>query len=754
MNRLSKALTLGLLTSLLGLLISVTPFGALLEENLGLDRLFTLRGARATPLEVALVTLDKESSDIFGLPNQPAKWPRSYHAQLIDNLTQQGARVIAFDLLFEEPRNTADDQRLAQSMRKARNVVLVEALKRETMPQDTGSTITPAMTLERLVPPLPLFSASALATVPFPLPKVPVKVSRFWTFKPGASDAPTLPTTVLQAYALPAYNEFRALLIQANEAYAARLPATPLQDPGLQHLIKTVRELFNQDPALQEKMLGILATSSSANRHLLRALVNMYAGTNHPYLNLYGPPHTVTAIPYHRALSSSQGFKDKAVFVGFSEQRQPEQKDGFYTVFSQDDSGLDISGVEIAATAFANLLENSTVRPVSPAGHLALILLYGLLMGMACRWLPAAFALLASTTLVGGYFAFALYEFSTAAIWLPIAVPLLIQAPAALFTALLWRYIDAIKERRRLRENFGYYVPTNIVDKMSTGNATPGTTGELVHGVCLCTDAEKYTSLSETLPPEQLRTLMNAYYHALFTPVRQHGGMISDVVGDCMLALWTSPTPTTRLHQQACAAALDIETSVAHFNKNLNKPPATLVLPCTSQGSARTATATTLPTRIGMHSGNVMLGNVGAVDHFEYRAVGDIVNTATRIQALNKQLGTKILASHDVLMDINGFLTREMGTFALAGKTQPITVYELMCHEHHATVSQLQIRQRFAEALAAFKDQKWTEAMQGFAATLQLDANDGPAQFYLNLCDSKKNRRRSDKLHGIIPVSR
>ena len=736
MNRLSKALILGLLTSLLGLLVSLTPFGALLEENLGLDRLFTLRGVQTAPSDVVLVTLDKESSDVFGLPNQPAKWPRSTHARLIDNLTQQGARVIAFDLLFEEQRNAADDQRLAQAMRNARNVVLVEALKRETLQQGTAQGTGASMTLERLAPPLPLFSTSALATAPFPLPKVPVKVSRFWTFKPGARDVPTLPTTVLQAYALPAYDEFRTLLIQANPAYAARLAAAPLQDHGLQRLIETVRDLFNQDPALQEKMLGKLATSTSANQHLLRALVTMYSGNSHPYLNLYGPPHTITNIPYHQALSSSQGFKDKVVFVGFSEQRQPEQKDGFYTVFSQDDSGLDISGVEIAATAFANLLEDSTVRPASPTGHIALILIWGLLMGMACRWLPVTIALLTSATLMSSYVAFALYEFSTAAVWLPIAVPLLIQAPAALFIALLWRYIDAIKERHRLRDTFSYYVPVNIVDKMSASNATPGTTGELVHGVCLCTDAEKYTSLSETLPPEQLRILMNAYYHALFTPVRKHGGMISDVVGDSMLALWTNPLPTALLHQQACDAALDIETSVAHFNKNL--------------------TGTPLPTRIGLHSGNVMLGNVGAVDHFEYRAVGDIVNTATRIQALNKQLGTKVLASHDVLMNADGFLTRgflirELGSFALAGKTQPITVCELMCHEHHATALQHQLCQRFAEALAAFKDQKWTEAMQGFSGILQTHPSDGPAQFYLNLCDSKKNRRRSDVLHGITP---
>ena len=735
MNRLAKALTLGLLTSLSGLLISLTPFGAILEENLGLDRLFTLRGVRTAPPEVVLITLDKESSDVFGLPNQPSKWPRSYHARLIDHLTQQGARVIAFDLLFEEPRNAADDQRLAQAMHNSRNVVLVEALKREniSLPQSLTATSQP-ITLEWLVPPLPLFAENALATVPFPLPKVPVKVSRFWTFKPGAGDAPTLPATVLQAYALPVYDEFRALLIQANPAYAARLPATqktilrePLRNHSLQRLIENIRSLFNQDPALHERMLSLLATSSSPNVHIIRALVNMYAGINHPYLNLYGPPHTITTLPYHRALSSTENFKDKAVFVGFSEQRQPEQKDGFYTVFSQDDSGLDISGVEIAATAFANLLESSVIRPASPPQHLALILVWGLLLGMVCRLLPVVMALLTSVALAGGYFAFSLYEFSTAALWLPVTVPLLIQAPIALLGALLWQYIDAIQARRDLRKMFGYFVPRSVIDEMATRNVPPDATGKLVQSVCMCTDAEEYVGLAEKLPPDQLHTLLNAYYHVLFTCVDQQGGWVSDVIGDSMLALWTmpltaegrSPSSHQSLHYQACRAALDIDVAVKQFNKNSTWPP--------------------LPTRIGLHSGQVMLGNVGGVGRFEYRAVGDTVNTATRIQTLNKQLGTKVLASHDALMYTHGFLTRELGSFVLKGRMQPIIIHELMCHEHDATALQHNICRLFANALAAFKDQKWTEAMQGFSSILDLHATDGPTQYYLGLCASKKN---------------
>ena len=88
-----------------------------------------------------------------------------------------------------------------------------------------------------------------------------------------------------------------------------------------------------------------------------------------------------------------------------------------------------------------------------------------------------------------------------------------------------------------------------------------------------------------------------------------------------------------------------------------------------------------MPTRIGLHSGRMVLGHVGAMDHYEYRAVGDIVNTAARIEGLNKRFRTRILASDDVLVGLDDFLTRRLGTFVLAGKSKPLVIHELICRQ-------------------------------------------------------------------------
>ena len=92
-----------------------------------------------------------------------------------------------------------------------------------------------------------------------------------------------------------------------------------------------------------------------------------------------------------------------------------------------------------------------------------------------------------------------------------------------------------------------------------------------------------------------------------------------------------------------------------------------------------------LPTRIGLHSGQMVLGHVGAMDHYEYRAVGDIVNTAARIERLNKLFRTRMLASDDLLFGLDDFLTRRLGTFLLAGKSKPLVIHELICRQDEAT---------------------------------------------------------------------
>lgn len=195
-----------------------------LEENIGLDLLYKLRGVKQAPSNVIIVSVDKVSADNLNLHEDPRKWPRILHARLVKILAEAGAAVIVFDILFNEVRSAEHDRLFADAIKKARNVVLCECIKKETisLTDKTGSH-RGHLNIVRLEPPIPVLAKSAAALGPFPLPKVPVKVSQYWTFKSDAGETPTIPVVAFQVFALDVYDDFIRLL--KKQPLASRRPA-------------------------------------------------------------------------------------------------------------------------------------------------------------------------------------------------------------------------------------------------------------------------------------------------------------------------------------------------------------------------------------------------------------------------------------------------------------------------------------------------------------------------------------------------
>jgi len=255
---------------------------------------------------------------------------------------------------------------------------------------------------------------------------------------------------------------------------------------------------------------------------------------------------------------------------------------------------------------------------------------------------------------------------------------------------------------------------------------------QIVSGVCLNTDAEKYTTLSENMDPEELSHFLNRYYKTIFQPVKQYGGLVSDVIGDSMMAIWVASKSAIDIRKQAILAALGIVRAMSQFNQS--------------------STMLSLPTRIGLHFGRMSLGKIGAIDHYEYRPVGDIVNTASRLEGLNKYLGTKILVSQEACEQIDGILTRELGKFLLSGKSKPLSVYELICGKEESSEEKSHLCQIFAEALRAFRRQSWDTAIKMFHEAMEIDGEDGPSIFYLKLCEKYKNDPPGEMWNGLVYV--
>ncbi|HEU4618505.1 MAG TPA: adenylate/guanylate cyclase domain-containing protein, partial [Gammaproteobacteria bacterium] len=294
--------------------------------------------------------------------------------------------------------------------------------------------------------------------------------------------------------------------------------------------------------------------------------------------------------------------------------------------------------------------------------------------------------------------------------WPPLVVPILIQLPVALFLGLLLSYQSVKRQREKIRAALGYYLPERAVQRLA--HEAAGTGGkELVFGTCLVTDIEHYTALSESLPPEALGRLMDEYYRCLLDAVSRHGGFVSDLAGDSMVAVWAATRTGGAGARDACSAAREVQESIDRFN--------------TARGRLR------LPTRIGLDSGQMLLGNIGSERRGEYRAVGDIVNTAARLQGLSRHLGTRVLLSGQTAALLERDDMRFLGDFLLVGKRQPIGVYE---PPSAGGQPQSGLIGMFAAALAEFKEGKWTAAETRFNDVLRAFPGDGPSAFYAGLC--------------------
>ncbi len=710
-----------------------------LEQEVGLQWLFRLRGPLEPPKNVVLVTMSRAAASALYLPHDPekyqrcvdlrvgtqphgheslspipARWPRCLHALLVDKLHRAGASIIVFDVLFRQraPQvglrgdvNEEQDAMLAGAMHAAGNVVLAQKIE-----QDEVLTLSP--TVER----------AAIGAGPFELvPFAGRRIDRQQVFREEGYVTPGLALVALQAHALEAYPALRALLARESTDAADLLPASAVElteNGPLQATSLLLRQIFARNPTLAERLQKLRTASGvqpAGQDVLVDALLAAYGGEASRMLNFVGRAGRFPAIGFERVLalgdpmpeSDRQTFRNKVVFIGYAES-QPEQIEHFSTVFSGAD-GVDLSGVEIAATAFLNLLENSSIRPAPAWGSSLIVFVAGLAATLLCLLLNLRLALTVILALGAGYLFAALHFFSSGHLWLPIVAPLLVSTPTGIAYATVRNYAQARRQRDKVRAAFRYFVPAEIADEMERNAGRIAATRKSVECVCVATDAARFTTLAESMESEALTDFLNEYFDALFKPVIEHGGFVSDVVGDAMLAIWPDRGSETR--RGACSALLEMRAAADEFNRRV--------------------AGNRLVTRFGANWGKVTLATVGARAHYEYRAVGDPVNTASRIEQLNKQLDTRILVSQSLIEGIGGFVMRDLGSFLLRGRKTPERIFELMNEQTLANSAELDLAARFGAALRSLHAGDKEAALAAFRTIRARYPADGPAGIYV-----------------------
>jgi adenylate cyclase len=222
------------------------------------------------------------------------------------------------------------------------------------------------------------------------------------------------------------------------------------------------------------------------------------------------------------------------------------------------------------------------------------------------------------------------------------------------------RMVDGLKERDNLRTTFGKYMTASVMEHLLSGKVALG--GESLNVTILFTDIRSFTSLSEKMDPQQLVGLLNEYFSEMVSIVMQEDGVVDKYIGDAIMAVFGAPVPKPGDAVNAVRAAVRMRQSLQNLNRRLEErgvPP--------------------LRTGIGIHTGEVVAGNIGSEKRMEYTVIGDAVNLASRLESNTKEVGVNVLISEDTYeLTKHMILARPVREITVKGRKKPVMTYEVL----------------------------------------------------------------------------
>src|SRR6478752_3302784 len=282
------------------------------------------------------------------------------------------------------------------------------------------------------------------------------------------------------------------------------------------------------------------------------------------------------------------------------------------------------------------------------------------------------------------------------------------------------RMVEQLRHKERMRETFGKYVDPRIVEGLIDRPMLAVDGQRRVMTVLFC-DVKGFTGASEGMTPQGLVKVMNRYFSAMSAPIRDHGGVIDKYIGDAIMAYWGPPfTENADQARLASLAALDMLERVAPLRAEFPELLGVRSLPIS------------FDIRIGIATGEALVGSIGSELMMSYTVMGDTVNLASRLEGANKIYDSHILACAETVKRAGDAIeAREIDQASVVGDPRLHTIFEIMGRKGALTSAQIELKARFAEGLTAYRARRWDEAAQAFAMALKAEPNDGPSLTYL-----------------------
>lgn len=699
------------------------PFIDLIELKT-LDLRFQIRGAQEPSPAIALALIDEKSLDREG--RWP--WPRSKIASLIEKLSSDGAKVIAFDIGFMEPdehsrsklikelesRIEATDSELNAYIREQKKVLdhdqaLARAISTASADvvlgyffhmssEDLDIHLDPEDIEERLQLisqskyPSILYSAGGLDTNPFIQAYVP------------ESNLPALTS---------AADSSGYFTVTADTDGVVRWMPQAIQCGQDVYSPLAVRSAWHY---LDEPQLSVRVASHGVEGIQLGSRFIPTDENGQMLLNYLGPPKT---FPWYSITDILRGeftqgtFTDKIVLIG-------SRAMGVALDLRSTPYSPVCPGVSIHATALDNILtQNFLQKPQwSRIFDILAIVLLGAATGVAIPRMTAVQGLIFGAGLIIGYAVFTHWLFAHSRIWLNLVYPVL--AVSANHTYLtVYQYVTEERERKKIRNAFSQYTAPQVIEDVLKDPDRLKLGGEEKVLTVMFSDIEGFTSYSEKYPPTEMIDILSEFFESMTRDIFIQRGTLADYIGDELMAIFGAPLRQDDHAQRACAAALAMRSHLSELRQEWARKGRPL-----------------LRARTGINSGPMLVGNLGSKYRFAYGVLGDQVNLASRLEGLNKVYKTDIVMGENTAELVrSSFVLRELDWVRAKGRHQCISIFELVSESgDHILKEREKALGLYAQGLEAYRGQEWGQALELFAQASQWWPEDGPSQVMAGRC--------------------
>ncbi len=660
-----------------------------------------LHSVRKPVEDITIVGIDNKTlstEDGLGLYEN---WSRTNFAKVLDSINKYNPRIVAFDFFYKSKKDETGDQNFQTSLENTLKPIIIFFAK---VDKNVNGYFIESKEKNTEYP-LAIFNN---------LKNLSVAVAKY--IPDLDTVARRIPPFIFNE-ASNTYNENFSLAIARRFFGDASIPATPDFSPAQYSINKADGGKINI-PLEDGQMLINYATDPQQNDNYTSiSFVDVFKEN-------YGNQ------------SPQKLFQNKIVLIGptalYFKDKVPTPMNKTYLM----------DGVEVHANALQTILEQKFLRNESLGEKIAIIMLLAfgcsfLFMFTRIRWSIAALIGISILYTLAAPFAF------SKGLILDLIHPYLTLL-AVFMSVYIYRYVTEFREKLALKSAFGKYVNPEVVNQITEHPEKLKLGGEKRPVTVLFTDIAHFTTISESLKPESLVALLNEYFEAMSQVILGEGGTLDKFEGDAIMAFFGAPLAEPSHALKACTVALKMRQKLIQLLQKWQNDP---LLP----GGEKKPM---IDFRSGISSGEVIVGNIGSSERFDYTVMGDTVNLGSRLEGANKKYATHIMISEPVALQVSDYFElRELDIIKVVGKKQPMKVYELLNYKGQLIPKASVLLELYNKGIQLYHERKFAEALEQFKQILADYPNDGPSKLYLQRCEVLKDFPPKADWDGVFEMA-